>query len=113
MNDSRFRVGNCSRFDGGRRSRFLIQDELVDAGMKLNETAARKTLYTQFWKVLHEQKENNQTAAGESHRAKDPELVKQLEAEQLRLEADSTAEDGGRHEQTEDPLLRMLSTLLF
>ncbi|KAI6025261.1 hypothetical protein PISMIDRAFT_55713, partial [Pisolithus microcarpus 441] len=35
----------------------LIQEELVDGGRKLNETTAGQTLYTQFQKLLQEQKE--------------------------------------------------------
>ncbi|KIO01137.1 hypothetical protein M404DRAFT_743240 [Pisolithus tinctorius Marx 270] len=66
----------------------LLQEELVDVERKLNETTAGKALYSQFQRLLHEQKETIKQLQEEAKAQKDPELVKQLEAEQRRLEAE-------------------------
>ncbi|KAI5997224.1 hypothetical protein F5J12DRAFT_895869 [Pisolithus orientalis] len=47
-----------------------------------------KALYTQFRRVLHEQKETIKRLQEEAIAQKDPELMKQLEAELRRLEAE-------------------------
>ncbi|KAI6156078.1 P-loop containing nucleoside triphosphate hydrolase protein [Pisolithus thermaeus] len=66
----------------------LLQEELVDVARKLNETTAGQALYTQFQKLLHEQKEAIKQLQEEAKAQKSPELVKQLEVEQRRLEAE-------------------------
>ncbi|KAI5997297.1 P-loop containing nucleoside triphosphate hydrolase protein, partial [Pisolithus orientalis] len=65
----------------------LLQEELVDVEMKLNETTAGKALYLQFQRLLHEQKETIKQLQEEAKAQKDSELMKQLQAEQRRLEA--------------------------
>ncbi|KAI5997317.1 P-loop containing nucleoside triphosphate hydrolase protein [Pisolithus orientalis] len=72
----------------GEGEAVLLQEELVDVERKLNETTAGKALYSQFQKLLHEQKETIKQLQEEAKAQKDPELVKQLEAEQRRLEAE-------------------------
>ncbi|KAI6104956.1 P-loop containing nucleoside triphosphate hydrolase protein [Pisolithus croceorrhizus] len=85
--------GNSSRcaweivqdLNGGAEA-LLLQEELVDAGRNLNETTAGKALHTQFQKLLQEQKETMKQLQEEAKTQRDPELVRQLEAEQRRLE---------------------------
>ncbi|KIO01071.1 hypothetical protein M404DRAFT_151024, partial [Pisolithus tinctorius Marx 270] len=67
---------------------FLLQEELVDMERKLNETAAGKALYSQFQRLLHDQKETIKQLQEEAKAQNDPELVKQHEAGQRRLEAE-------------------------
>ncbi|KAI6107658.1 P-loop containing nucleoside triphosphate hydrolase protein [Pisolithus croceorrhizus] len=66
----------------------LLQEELVDVARKLNETTAGQALYSQFQKLLHEQKETIKQLQEEAKAQKEPELVKQLEVERQRLEAE-------------------------
>ncbi|KAI6114523.1 P-loop containing nucleoside triphosphate hydrolase protein [Pisolithus sp. B1] len=66
----------------------LLQEELVDVERKLNETAAGQALYTQFQKLLHEQKEAIKQLQEEAKAQKNPELMKQLEVERRRLETE-------------------------
>ncbi|KAI5995158.1 P-loop containing nucleoside triphosphate hydrolase protein [Pisolithus albus] len=72
----------------GNGEALLLQEELVDLEMKLNDTTAGKALYTQFQKLLHEQKETIKQLDDEAKAQKDPQLVKQLEEERRRLEAE-------------------------
>ncbi|KAI6103943.1 P-loop containing nucleoside triphosphate hydrolase protein [Pisolithus croceorrhizus] len=75
----------------------LLQEELVDAGRNLNETTAGKALHTQFQKLLHEEKETIKQLQEEAKAQRDPELVRQLEAEQRRLEAELQKTWGDKH----------------
>lgn len=72
----------------GEKEALLLQEELVDAARKLNETTAGQALYTQFQKLLHEQKETIKQLQDEAKAQKDPQLTKQLEEERQRLEAE-------------------------
>ncbi|KAI6006736.1 hypothetical protein EDC04DRAFT_2781570 [Pisolithus marmoratus] len=72
----------------GEGEAVLIQEELVDVERRLNETTAGKALYNQFQRLLHEQKETIKQLQEEAKAQRDPELVRQLEAEQRRLEAE-------------------------
>ncbi|KAI6114520.1 hypothetical protein F5141DRAFT_1213718 [Pisolithus sp. B1] len=77
--------------EGARHKRFegnSPRKKLVDVARKLNETTAGQALYTQFQKLLHEQKEAIKQLQEEAKAQKSPELVKQLEVEQRRLEAE-------------------------
>lgn len=62
--------------------------ELVDAERHLNETTAGRALYTNFQKLLHEQKEAIKQLQEEAKVQRDLQLLKQLGAEQRRLEAE-------------------------
>ncbi|KAI6038331.1 P-loop containing nucleoside triphosphate hydrolase protein [Pisolithus marmoratus] len=66
----------------------LLQEELVDAERKLNETAAGRALYTQFQRLLHEQKEAIKHLSEEAKAQQDPALVRELEAQYKRLETE-------------------------
>ncbi|KAI6039631.1 P-loop containing nucleoside triphosphate hydrolase protein [Pisolithus marmoratus] len=72
----------------GKEEVLLLQEELVDVARKLNETTAGQALYTQFQKLLHEQKETIKQLQEEAKAQKDPELAKQLEAERRRIESE-------------------------
>ncbi|KAI6014333.1 hypothetical protein EDC04DRAFT_2578830 [Pisolithus marmoratus] len=71
----------------GGREAVLTQEEFVDAERR-NETIARDALHTQYQEDLHEQKETMQQIQEEARALNDPELVKQLEAEQRCWEAE-------------------------
>ncbi|KAI6114516.1 P-loop containing nucleoside triphosphate hydrolase protein [Pisolithus sp. B1] len=86
-NSSRCAWGIVEDLTGGGEV-LLLQEELVDVARKLNETTAGQALYSQFQKLLHEQKETVKQLQDEAKAQKDPELVKQLEVEQRRLEAE-------------------------
>ncbi|KAI5995156.1 P-loop containing nucleoside triphosphate hydrolase protein [Pisolithus albus] len=72
----------------GAGEALLLQEELVDVERKLNETTAGQALYTQFQRLLLEQKETIKQLEDEAKAQKDPQLTKQLEEERLRLEAE-------------------------
>ncbi|KAI5980810.1 P-loop containing nucleoside triphosphate hydrolase protein [Pisolithus marmoratus] len=72
----------------GEGGALLIQEELVDADRRLNETTAGQGLYTQFQKLLHEQKETIKQLQEEAKAQKDPELAKELEVQRQRVEAE-------------------------
>ncbi|KAI5995154.1 P-loop containing nucleoside triphosphate hydrolase protein [Pisolithus albus] len=72
----------------GNGEALLLQEELVDVDKRLNETTAGRALYTQYQKLLHEQKETIQQLEDEAKAQKDSQLTKQLEEERLRLEAE-------------------------
>ncbi|KAI6013453.1 P-loop containing nucleoside triphosphate hydrolase protein [Pisolithus microcarpus] len=65
----------------------LLQEELVDGGRKLNERTASQALYTQFQKLLYDQKETVKQLRDEAKAQRDPQLVKLLEEELRRLKA--------------------------
>jgi len=65
----------------------LLQEELVDAERRLNETTAGKALYSQFQKLLQEQKETIKQLSEEAKAQKDPALARELQAEYDRIEA--------------------------
>ncbi|KAL4078009.1 P-loop containing nucleoside triphosphate hydrolase protein [Scleroderma citrinum] len=71
----------------GDAEALLLQEELVDAERKLNETNAGKALYTQFQKLLQEQKDTIKQLSDEAKAQQDPALAKELEAEYKRIEA--------------------------
>lgn len=72
----------------GEGEAVLLQEELVDAERKLNETAAGRALYTQFQRLLHEQKETIKHLSEEAKAQQDPVLVRELETQYQRLEAE-------------------------
>ncbi|KAI6104199.1 P-loop containing nucleoside triphosphate hydrolase protein [Pisolithus sp. B1] len=68
-------------------SALLIQEEIVDAEKKLNETSAGQALYSRFQRVLLEQKEMlKQIAVALAQ--KDPDAVDKLQAEYGQTEAE-------------------------
>ena len=67
-------------------SALLLQEELVDAKKKLNETDAGKALYSQFERLLLAQKEAMKQLSDEA-KTKDPNLARELEEEYKRIEA--------------------------
>ncbi|KAI5981246.1 hypothetical protein EDD15DRAFT_2184097, partial [Pisolithus albus] len=69
---------------GGGKA-LLIQEELVDAERKLNETTAGRGLYEQLQKLLKEQKETIEWLQEEGKAQKDPRLVREFEGERRRL----------------------------
>lgn len=72
----------------GNGKALLLQEELVDAERHLNETTAGRALYTNFQKLLHEQKEAIKQLQEEAKVQRDLQLLKQLGVEQRRLEAE-------------------------
>ncbi|KAG6335336.1 hypothetical protein ID866_3747 [Astraeus odoratus] len=71
----------------GDTEALLLQEELVDAERRLNETTAGKALYSQFQKLLQEQKETIKQLQEEAKAQKDPALARELQAEYDRIEA--------------------------
>ena len=71
----------------GESEALLLQEELVDADRRLNETTAGKALYTQFQRLLQEQKDTIKQLSDEAKVQNDPALAKELEAEYKRIEA--------------------------
>ena len=65
----------------------LLQEELVDAERRLNETTAGKALYSQFQRLLQEQKDTIKQLSDEAKVQQDPVLAKELEAEYKKIEA--------------------------
>ncbi|KAL4073381.1 P-loop containing nucleoside triphosphate hydrolase protein [Scleroderma citrinum] len=57
----------------------LLQEELVDAERKLNETTAGKALYTQFQRLLQEQKDAIKKLSEEAKTQQDPALARDLQ----------------------------------
>lgn len=45
---------------GVKTEALVLQEELVDAGRRLNETTAGKTLYSQYQKILDDQREKEE-----------------------------------------------------
>ncbi|KAI6013445.1 P-loop containing nucleoside triphosphate hydrolase protein, partial [Pisolithus microcarpus] len=66
----------------------LLQQELVDGERRLSETTVGQALYAHFQKLLQEQKETIEQLREEAKAQKDPDLMKELEAEQRRLEVE-------------------------
>lgn len=58
----------------------LIQEELVDAGRRLNETAAGNLLYSEFLKPFQALKDTFKQLWDEAKALQDPALAKELEA---------------------------------
>ena len=71
----------------GDSEALLLQEELVDADRRLNETTAGKALYSQFQRLLQEQKDTIKQLSEEAKAQQDPALAKELEAEYKRIEA--------------------------
>ncbi|KAI6013831.1 P-loop containing nucleoside triphosphate hydrolase protein [Pisolithus marmoratus] len=74
-------------FEASARNTLLIQEEMVDAEKKLNETSAGRALYSQFKKVLLEQKETLKNLA-DAVAEKDPSAREQLRQEHKQAEAE-------------------------
>ncbi|KAF5359442.1 hypothetical protein D9756_003449 [Leucocoprinus leucothites] len=66
----------------------LLQEELVDNGVKLNETHAGKALYTDLQKQLAEQKESMKSLIAQVEKSNDPHLTKELKKEYDRIQKD-------------------------
>ncbi|KAL4062052.1 P-loop containing nucleoside triphosphate hydrolase protein [Scleroderma yunnanense] len=64
----------------------LLQEELVDAERKLNETTAGKALYTQFQRLLQEQKDAIKKLSEEAKTQQDPALARDLQVEYEKIE---------------------------
>ena len=95
-----------------RSEAVLLQEELVDAERRLNETAAGKAIYSRFKKLLQEQKETLKQRADEAKLQHDPKLAKSLEDECKKIEArlEKTRKE---MEQLKIPFLRQLFLRLF
>ena len=78
---------NIIRNATGDPEALLLQEELVDAERRLNETTAGKALYSQFQRLLQEQKDTIKQLSDEAKVQQDPVLVKELEAEYKKIEA--------------------------
>ncbi|KAF5359523.1 hypothetical protein D9756_003493 [Leucocoprinus leucothites] len=63
----------------------LLQEELVEQGIKLNETGAGKVLYTDIQKQLAEQKEAMASLLAQLDKSRDPDLTRQLKKEHERI----------------------------
>ncbi|XP_006459451.1 hypothetical protein AGABI2DRAFT_191422 [Agaricus bisporus var. bisporus H97] len=66
----------------------LLQEEMVDLGIKLNETQAGKTLYTSLQKQLVDQKDALKSLLTQVEKSNDRELTKELKKEYDKIEAD-------------------------
>ncbi|KAJ3567471.1 hypothetical protein NP233_g6348 [Leucocoprinus birnbaumii] len=64
----------------------LLQEELVDNGINLNETAAGKALYTDLQKRLAEQREAMASLLAQVQKSDDQHLIRQLRKEHERIE---------------------------
>ncbi|KAI6013458.1 hypothetical protein PISMIDRAFT_330152 [Pisolithus microcarpus 441] len=94
----------------GRGEVSLLQDKLVDAGWKFNETRAGEALGKQFWELRWKQRDTIKQLGEEAKRQTHPELVKYLQAEQRHLETElKTMEDATK--QLETPFFK--SIVLF
>lgn len=71
-----------------KREIVLLQEEMVDLGIKLNETQAGKTLYTSLQKQLADQKDALKSLLAQVERSNDPALSKELKKEYDKIEAD-------------------------
>lgn len=69
-----------------KRQSVLIQEELVDLGIKLNETEAGKVLYNSLQKLLSQQRDALTALVQQIDMAKDPTIAKELQAELDRVE---------------------------
>ncbi|KAL4063366.1 P-loop containing nucleoside triphosphate hydrolase protein [Scleroderma yunnanense] len=65
----------------------LLQEELVDAKRKLNETTAGRALYSQQERLLQKQKVTIKQLSDEAKVQQDPALARELEAEYKNTEA--------------------------
>ena len=99
---------NIIRDATGDFSPLLIQEELVDVERRLNETAAGKALYSQFQRLLQEQKDAIKQLSYEAKTQQDPAFAKELEAEYKRIEA-QLQKSWEETEKLEIPLLRRLA----
>lgn len=71
----------------GESKALLLQEELVDAKRRLNETTAGQAIYSRFQRLLKEQKDSLEQLAKEARSQQDPELAKELEEESRKIEA--------------------------
>ena len=67
---------------------FLLQEELVDLKIALNETQAGKTLYSDFQRLLAEQRDTVRSLAEQAREESNPQLARRLEAEIRRIQND-------------------------
>ncbi|KAL4068472.1 P-loop containing nucleoside triphosphate hydrolase protein [Scleroderma yunnanense] len=72
---------------GEDKETLLLQEELVDAERRLNETTAGKALYTQFQKLLQAQRETVKQLSQDARAQKDPDLARELQAKYEKIEA--------------------------
>ncbi|KAF9450922.1 hypothetical protein P691DRAFT_757794 [Macrolepiota fuliginosa MF-IS2] len=68
------------------REAVLLQEELVELGIKLNETQAGKTLYTGLQRLLADQRESLRSLLAQVEKSDDPALTKELKKEYARIE---------------------------
>lgn len=71
---------------GVKTEALVLQEELVDAGRRLNETTAGKTLYSQYQKILDDQRETIKGIAEEIKGEQDPKIARDLQEEYRRIE---------------------------
>ena len=72
---------------GVKTEALLLQEELVDAERRLNETTVGQTLYSQYQKRLDDQRETIKGLAEEVKRQRDPKMARELQDEYRRIEA--------------------------
>ena len=95
----------------GETKALLLQEELVDAKRKLNETNAGQALYSQFEKLLLAQRDAVKQLSDEA-KTKDPTLARELEEECKRIEA-QLQKIMQEMDQLKIPLLRRLRLMFF
>ena len=90
----------------------LLQEEIVDAERKLNETTAGKAIYSRLEKLLQVQTETLKQLANEAKLQHDPKLAKGLEDECRKIEArlEKTRKE---MEELKIPFLRRVFLRLF
>ncbi|KIJ63778.1 hypothetical protein HYDPIDRAFT_112732 [Hydnomerulius pinastri MD-312] len=72
---------------GDAKEALLLQEELVEVGVRLNETTAGKALYSRFQQLLVEQREMTKQLSDEAAAQDNPALAKELRAEYDRIDA--------------------------
>ena len=96
----------------GEPEAVLLQEELVDAGRRLNETAAGKVISSRFQELLQVQKETLKQLTDRAKLQHDPELTKDLE-HQCKIIEVQLEKTWKEMEQLEIPFLRRHFLRLF
>ena len=91
----------------GESKALLLQEELVDAKRRLNETTAGQAIFSRFERLLKEQKDILEELATEAKSQQDPVLAKELEGESKKIEA-QLQKTWEQMEQMKIPFLRRL-----
>lgn len=91
----------------GESKAVLLQEELVDAKRRLNETSAAQAIYSRFQRLLKEQRDSLEQLAEEAKSQQDPVLARELEEESRKIEA-QLQKTWEQMEQMKIPFLRRL-----